>query len=127
MIYCVNNNNYNKLNYFCLANMSKSGQLRRIHKGIYYYPKTTVLGESVPSTDDILSKIFHDTKDLTSVLGTATFHKLGLTNQVPSQTEFISPKRSRTLQVGSASIKIKHQLCDHLSTANKNELLILWS
>ena len=108
-----------------LSRMSKSGQLRRIHKGIYYYPKKTALGESVPSTDDVLSKLFHDTKDLASVSGTAAFHQLGLTNQVPSQVVFISPKRSRTLHIGNATIKIKHQLCDHLSTASKNELLIL--
>src|ERR1019366_4140033 len=68
-----------------LSRLVKQGTLIRVRKGIYYYPKKTVLGLSFPSVIDVISKMSSHQKTKNYLGDTSAFNNLGLTTQVPAQ------------------------------------------
>lgn len=71
-----------------LSRLAASGELQRVRKGIYYRPKQTLLGPSIPSMATLLTqtaKVPLHPAGLTA--GTA----LGLSAQIPARPEFATP------------------------------------
>lgn len=61
-----------------LSRLSKSGELRRVRRGIYYRPKKTVFGESQPNPESVVKVLLHNRK----AVRTGEFNRLGLTTQM---------------------------------------------
>jgi hypothetical protein len=63
-----------------LSRLSKSGELRRVRRGVYYRSKKTVFGESQPNPESVLKVLLHNRK----AVRTGEFNRLGLTTQISS-------------------------------------------
>jgi hypothetical protein len=60
-----------------LSRLSKSGELRRVRRGIYYRPKKTAFGESHPNPEALVKILLNTRK----AVRTGEFNRLGLTTQ----------------------------------------------
>lgn len=71
-----------------LSRLTAEGVLRRVRKGLYYRPKTTVIGPSIPSATAAFAQPMRaplHAAGLTAASG------LGLTTQNPARAEFATP------------------------------------
>jgi hypothetical protein len=66
-----------------LSRLNASGKIRKAHKGVYYVPRETVLGEVPVDPVALTRKIAPEKSFLT---GLAASNALGLTTQVPART-----------------------------------------
>lgn len=99
-----------------LYRLYKKGLLIRINKGLYYYPKKTVLGSTHPSPELISKKILPNGYSSDYV----AFYNLGLINQVPTKYSVISEKRTCI-----DNIKTTRRNVSHLRGASEQEIWIL--
>jgi len=61
-----------------LSRLSRSGELRRVRRGLYYRPQKTAFGESQPNPESVVKMLLHDRK----AVRTRDFNRLGLTTQM---------------------------------------------
>lgn len=61
-----------------LSRLSKTDELRRVRRGVYYRPKKTVFGESQPDPESVVKVLLHDHK----AVRTGEYNRLGLTTQM---------------------------------------------
>lgn len=99
-----------------LYRLYKNGLLTRINKGLYYYPKKTVLGPTHPKPEQISNKIL--SKGYSS--GYVAFYNLGLIAQVPAKLTLISDKSTSI-----KNIKTTKRNVEHLKGATEQEIWIL--
>ncbi|MFH1653574.1 MAG: DUF6088 family protein [Pseudomonadota bacterium] len=99
-----------------LYRLYKQGLLIRINKGLYYYPKETVLGCTYPPPEQIGKKLLPKGYSSDYI----AFYNLGLINQVPSKYSLISEKRTSI-----DNIKTTRRNVTHLKGAFEQEIWIL--
>ncbi len=68
-----------------LSRLTRNGVLQRVGKGIYYHPRTTVLGMSRPTQDAILARRL--TRPLLPA-GLTAANLLGFSTQIPGRREY---------------------------------------
>jgi uncharacterized protein DUF6088 len=68
-----------------LSRLAGSGELKRVHRGLYFRPKTTVLGPSTPSATAVLARTV---RAPLHPAGLNAAGVLGLTPQHPARPEF---------------------------------------
>lgn len=74
-----------------LSRLYREGLVQRIHKGVYYRPKQTVLGESKVSSAALSSKLLSSNARPT---GCTAARVLGLSTQVPVEASYAISKTS---------------------------------
>ena len=84
-----------------LSRMAARGDLQRIRKGLYYRPKATVLGQSVPSASAALPLT---TRSPLHPAGLSAASHLGLTTQNPGRPEFATPASSAPSALERATV-----------------------
>lgn len=67
----------------------KAGDLRRYSQGVYYFPKPTIIGETVPSFEDVITKkyINFGVKKIGYITGWTLLNRVGVSTQVPNVIE----------------------------------------
>lgn len=71
-----------------LSRLTADGQLQRVRKGLYFRPKTTVLGPSLPSATAALAQTFRAPLHPSGLTAASA---LGLTTQNPGRGEYATP------------------------------------
>lgn len=71
-----------------LSRLAAAGELQRVRKGLYYRPKTTAIGPSMPSASVALAQTFNAPLH---PAGLTAANALGLTTQNPGRGEFATP------------------------------------
>lgn len=71
-----------------LSRMAAEGELQRVRKGLYYRPKMTALGPSMPSATSALAQTFQAPLH---PAGLSAANALGLSTQNPGRGEFATP------------------------------------
>lgn len=62
-----------------------NGEIRRLSRGLFYKPKTSLFGELEPNQEEFLKRyLFKDGKQIGYITGNYLYKKLGLTTQIPS-------------------------------------------
>jgi hypothetical protein len=69
-----------------LSRMSASGELERVSKGVYYVPRSTLLGQSQPAASSVAEKVL---KGKSRPIGTSAANLLGLSTQVPARDQIV--------------------------------------
>lgn len=111
-----------------LSRLSKDGLLVRVHKGVYYRPKTTILGQTSPDTYQVLTKILgKKSKPLIIAAGNSAFYNARLTTQVPAKLSIVlSDKPSRKINIAGTTLKVVKGNIAHLNgIATDDAALIL--
>ena len=109
-----------------LMRYKEKGTIRKLARGLYYYPKVDpILGFMPPSTDDIARALAG--RDATKIQpsGAHAANLLGLTTQIPMKIVYLTDGRSRTVQVGNRQIVLQHREPKNLATAGKISGLVI--
>lgn len=92
-----------------LFRLERSGQIRRIARGIYEYPKVHHrIGVLSPSPEAVATAVAAKTNSRIMISGAKAANLLGLSTQVPSQNVFLTDGHSRSLQIGNQLVVLKH-------------------
>lgn len=84
-----------------LSRLASEGELQRVHKGLYYRPKMTAIGPSMPSASAALAQTFNAPLH---PAGLNAAGLLGLTTQNPGRGEFATPAAAAPGAMGEAVV-----------------------
>lgn len=93
-----------------LLRMAKKGNIRRLDRGLYDFPKTHAkLGTLHPRPEGILEAIAR--RDGTEFQEHESYaaNRLRLTEQVPARLIYLTSGRSRTIKAGLLTIELRHR------------------
>lgn len=104
-----------------LSDLCKQGVLIRLAFGIYLKPILSKFGAVYPPTADIVAAIAK--RDNAQILptGNTALNQLGLSTQVPMNSEYITSGSSRIIKIGKRTIKLKRSVPRNF--AYKGELM----
>ena len=101
--------------------MVKSGELRRIERGLYDKPKMNKLTQnlSVPDYRAVIEAVARRDKARFVVDGMTAANTLGLTNAVPAKIEVLVDARLKPIELGNQKIVFKHAAPSRLYWAGR--------
>lgn len=109
-----------------LSRMTKSGELRRIARGLYDRPRThPLLGAMLPNADDIARALESKTSQRLQPTGAYAANLLGLSEQVPLKLAFLTDGASRSVKIGAQHILLKHTTPRNMATAGRVSGLVI--
>ena len=93
-----------------LRRLGKQGDLNRIGRGLYHKPRFNhKLGIDVPpDPDKIADAIGRQTGDRVAPSSNVIANQFGLSTQIPAKPVYLTTGRSRNIQVGSQTYRLKH-------------------
>lgn len=91
-----------------LSRLARRGQLLRAGRGLYVLPVESRFGVRAPSVEKVVEAVAVQRGETIAPSGAAAANALGLTTQVPVRTVYLTSGPSRTLQVGSQRVELKH-------------------
>jgi predicted transcriptional regulator of viral defense system len=92
-----------------LSRLQRSGQIRRLTRGVYEFPKMhPKIGVLSPSPEAIAKALAERTGSRITVSGAKAANLLGLSTQVPMQNLFWTEGPSRTVRIGNQTVTLKH-------------------
>lgn len=103
-----------------LSRLTEQGQIRRLGRGIYYYPKINPrLGALTLSPDDIASALAKKTNSQLQIAGAHAANALGLSTQVPARIVYLTNGDSKRVQIGNQTIELRHTSPKNMSMAGR--------
>lgn len=91
-----------------LSRLAGEGTIRRVRKGVYYVPRSTRFGETVPDADAVAVAVLRSRGVKWKPTGPAAYNGLGLTTQVSPTTTFAVDRNVRSLRVGiGAKVRLR--------------------
>jgi hypothetical protein len=102
-----------------LSRLAKAGDIRRIGRGIYDYPRQhDKLGALSPNPDTLAAAVAAQSGDRLASSGAAAANSLGISTQVPAKVSYATSGRSRTKRVGGRSLTLRHSRAPVLDNAS---------
>jgi len=109
-----------------LSRLVRSGDIRRLTRGLYDYPqKHPTLGDVPASVDRIAAALAEKDNLKIQPSGAYAANLLGLSNQVPAKVVFLTDGSSRMVQVGNWRIKLKKTTPKNMATAGRMSGLVI--
>lgn len=103
-----------------LMRHSAAGTIRRLARGLYDYPRIDPrLGELAASTDEIANALKGRDSVRLQVSGGHAANQLGISDQVPMRTVFLTDGPSRKVQIGRRQIVLKQTTPRQMATAGR--------
>jgi hypothetical protein len=98
-----------------LSRLAKSGQLRRLARGLYDFPKVhPKLGPLSPTPDDVAQALARETGSQVQITGARAANALGLSTQVPAKSTYLTDGPSRRVVLGKRVVDLRHASPKHL-------------
>lgn len=98
-----------------LSRLVKGGQLRRLARGLYDFPKVhPKLGALSPAPDDVAQALARETGSQVQIAGARAANVLGLSTQVPAQSTYLTDGPSRRVVLGKRVVDLRHASPKHL-------------
>lgn len=98
-----------------LSRLVKGGQLRRLARGLYDFPKVhPKLGALSPAPDDVAQALARETGSQVQIAGARAANALGLSTQVPAQSTYLTDGPSRRVVLGKRVVDLRHASPKHL-------------
>ena len=92
-----------------LSRLQRSGQIRRLARGVYEFPKVHPrIGVLSPSSEAVAKAMAERTGSRITVSGAKALNLLGLSTQVPMQNVYWTEGPSRTIRIGNQTVALKH-------------------
>ena len=109
-----------------LSRLVRSGDIRRLTRGLYDYPqKHPTLGEVPASVDRIAAALAEKDNLKIQPSGAYAANLLGLSDQVPAKIVFLTDGSSRMVQVGNWHIMLKKTTPKNMATAGRMSGLVI--
>jgi hypothetical protein len=98
-----------------LSRLVKAGQLRRLARGLYDFPKLhPKLGALTPTSDDVAQALARETGSHLQIDGARAANALGLSTQVAAQSSWLTDGPSRRVVLGKRVVDLRHASPKHL-------------
>ena len=98
-----------------LSRLVKGGQLRRLARGLYDFPKLhPKLGPLSPAPDNVAQALARETGSQVQIAGARAANALGLSTQVPAQSTYLTDGPSRRVVLGKRVVDLRHASPKHL-------------
>lgn len=98
-----------------LSRLVKGGQLRRLARGLYDFPKLhPKLGPLSPAPDDVAKALARETGSQVQIAGARAANALGLSTQVPAHSTYLTDGPSRRVVLGKRVVDLRHASPKHL-------------
>lgn len=98
-----------------LSRLTRAGDLRRLARGLYDFPKThPKLGALAPSPDNVAKALARETGSNLQIDGPQAANALGLSTQVAAQSRWLTDGPSRRVVLGKRVIDLRHTSPKHL-------------
>lgn len=109
-----------------LSRLAKSGEIRRLARGIYDFPIIDpLLGELSPTIEAITKAFTHRDKIRLQPSGAYALNLLGLSDQVPAKIVFMTEGESRKLQIGPMDIELRRTTPKNMAAAGRLSGLVI--
>ena len=109
-----------------LYRLETKDKIKRLSHGIYYKPKfSKIVGELLPSVEEIAQAIARRDKARIIPTGIYAENILGLTTQVPMKLVFLTDGASRVVKIDNKTIQFKTSVPKNLSTKGKISTLVI--
>jgi hypothetical protein len=103
-----------------LSRLADKGNIRRLSRGVYDYPKVNPrLGTLTPSPDAVAKALAKKTKSQLQISGAHAANSLGLSTQVPARVVYLTNGKSKQFHVGRQTIELRHTSPKSMATAGK--------
>jgi len=108
-----------------LTRLTRSGELRRLARGLYDVPRThPVLGELHPTADDIAQALARRDGASVQPAGAMAANLLSLSEQVPARAIYHTDGPSRTVKIGALTVQLKKRPPRQVSSASPMSSLV---
>jgi hypothetical protein len=98
-----------------LSRLVKGGQLRRLARGLYDFPKVhPKLGALSPAPDDVAQALARETGSQVQIAGARAANVLGLSTQIPAKSTYLTDGPSRRVVLGKRVVDLRHASPKHL-------------
>lgn len=102
-----------------LSRLVKAGDIRRVGRGLYDYPRQhDKLGALSPDPDSLAAALATQSGDSLAPSGAAAANSLGISTQVPAKVSYATSGRSRTKRAGGRSLTLRHSRAPVLDDAS---------
>lgn len=103
-----------------LTRLVKDGEIRKLARGLYDYPRNHPrFGRMAPTDDAIANAIRSRDDSRIQISGAHSANLLGLSTQVPMRTVYLTDGRSRKVKVDNREIILKKTTTKQMATAGK--------
>lgn len=102
-----------------LSRLHERGELIRAGRGVYLKAIKSRFGTRPPTVEQAVEAVAHQRGEVIVSSGAAAANALGLTTQVPVRSIYLTSGRSRTMNVGSQKVELKHVPRWQLSLASR--------
>jgi len=104
----------------------RQGVIRQLARGLYDYPdRHPGMGVLSPSTDAIAQALKGRDAARLQPTGAYAANILGLSEQVPARTVFLTDSRSRRVRIGKQEIALRHTTLRNMATAGTTSGLVI--
>ena len=109
-----------------LTRLVQAGQIRRIGRGLYDYPKLhDKLGALTPDADSIAQAVATQSGDKLSASGAQSANRLGISTQVPAKASYATSGQTRVKKVAGRTIALKRSRAPILDDASPDANAVL--
>lgn len=109
-----------------LHRLVRSGTIRRLARGVYDFPqKHPVLGPLTPSAESVARALAGRDHTRLQPAGAYAANTLGLSEQVPAKTVFLTDGRARTVQIGPMTIELRRTTPRNMAAAGRLSGLLI--
>ena len=109
-----------------LHRLARKGTIRRLARGVYDFPKEhPVLGPLSPTADAVAKALTGRDRTRLQPAGAYAANVLGLSEQVPAKTVFLTDGPSRTVKIGPTTIQLRHTTAKNMETAGRLSGLLI--
>ena len=109
-----------------LNHMVRAGHVRRLAPGLWHKPEThPLVGEVPPSSPAIAAAMAELDGAVVQPAGGSAANVLGLSDQVPARSVFLTSGPSRSIRLGKRQVILKHAAPKHMAGAGTVAGLII--
>jgi predicted transcriptional regulator of viral defense system len=109
-----------------LKELCDKGQIRRLARGLYDYPRThPKLGDLSPTPEQIAQALADKDSSRIQPSGAYAANLLGLSEQVPAKVVFLTDATDRRVSVGRQEIILKRTTPKNMATAGRISGLVI--
>lgn len=109
-----------------LHRLAKQGTVRRIARGLYYYPEHhALLGEVAPPIEAVAKALAASEQAKLQPSGAYAANLLGLSEQVPAKVVFLTSGRARKVKLGKLIIEFRPTTPRKVAAAGRTSGLVL--
>lgn len=109
-----------------LFRLTKEKTIRRLARGVYNLPKVhPVLGPLQPSVEQIATALAARDQSRLQPTGALAANLLGLSDQVPAKSVFLTDGLSRKVKIGSSTIELRQTTPRNMAAAGRLSGLLI--